>query len=58
MARLSFHRSIFPINNRGDNVVLFCFTFLYLVLAGGGPWSIDALIARSKRRGLPRTLTG
>lgn len=44
-------RSIFPINNRGDNVVLFCFVFLLLVMAGGGPWSIDALIARSRRRG-------
>lgn len=43
-------RSIFPINNRGDNVVLFCFVFLFLVFAGAGPWSIDAMIARSRRR--------
>jgi putative oxidoreductase len=56
--QVHIHRSIFPINNRGDNVVLFCFSFLYLVVAGGGPWSIDALIARSKPRGLPDTLTG
>jgi len=41
-----FPRSFFPINNRGDNVVLFCFVFLFLVFAGGGPWSIDRLIAR------------
>jgi len=43
-------RSIFPINNRGDNVVLFCFVFLLFVFAGGGPWSLDALIARSRTR--------
>jgi uncharacterized membrane protein YphA (DoxX/SURF4 family) len=43
-------RSIFPINNRGDNVVLFCFIYLFLVFAGAGPWSIDAMIARSRRR--------
>lgn len=46
-------RSIFPINNRGDNVVLFCFIFLFLVFAGAGPWSVDALIARSGRRRSP-----
>ena len=39
-------RSIFPIGNGGDNVVLFCFIFLYLVFAGAGPWSFDALFAR------------
>jgi putative oxidoreductase len=42
-------RSIFPIRNGGDNVVLFCFVYLYLVLAGGGPWSIDAILARAGR---------
>lgn len=41
-------RSVFPINNRGDNVVLFCFVFLYLVFAGAGPWSVDALISRRR----------
>jgi putative oxidoreductase len=45
-------RSIFPINNRGDNVVLFCFVYLFLVFAGAGPWSIDAMIARARRRRL------
>ena len=41
-------RSIFPIGNGGDNVVMFCFTFLYLVFAGAGAWSIDAFLARRK----------
>lgn len=56
--QIHIRRSYFPINNRGDNVVLFCFVFLYLVFKGPGPWSIDALIARSKRGRLPGTLTG
>jgi putative oxidoreductase len=34
--------SFFPVNNRGDAAILFCFVFLYLVFAGPGPWSIDA----------------
>ena len=31
-----------PILNGGDLAVLFCFVFLYLWLAGPGPWSVDA----------------
>ena len=54
--QVHIRRSFFPINNRGDNVVLFCFLFGYLVFAGGGPWSLDAVIGRSKRRRLSRTL--
>ena len=37
-----------PILNGGDLAVLFCFVFLYLWVAGPGPWSIDAR-ARGKR---------
>jgi putative oxidoreductase len=33
----------FPLLNRGVPAVLFCFIFLYLAVAGGGAWSIDAL---------------
>ena len=48
-------RSIFPIVNRGDSPVLFCFLFLYLVFAGPGVWSLDYAIAsvRAKRLGAP-----
>ena len=28
--------------NRGDAAILYCFVFLYLFTAGGGPWSVDA----------------
>ncbi len=48
--KVHIHRSLFPINNMGDNVVLFCFLFLYLVFAGAGPWSVDSLIGRSRAR--------
>jgi putative oxidoreductase len=34
---------LFPINNFGEGAVLFCFAFLYIVFAGPGPWSIDAM---------------
>lgn len=33
---------LFPLLNRGEAAVLFCFIFLYLGAAGGGPWSVDA----------------
>ena len=32
----------FPMLNGGESAVLFCFAFLYLCVAGPGPWSIDA----------------
>jgi putative oxidoreductase len=37
-----FPRDFFPIRNGGDAAILYCFIFLYLAAAGGGPWSLDA----------------
>lgn len=34
---------LLPILNGGETAVLFCFVFLYLVFAGAGPWSLDAM---------------
>lgn len=31
-----------PVLNQGMPAILFCFVFLYLAAAGGGPWSLDA----------------
>jgi putative oxidoreductase len=31
-----------PLLNGGDLAVLYCFVFLYLWVAGPGPWSVDA----------------
>jgi len=36
----------FPMINKGEIAVLYCFVFLYLAVAGGGPWSIDRLLRR------------
>ena len=43
-----FPRSFFPVNSGGELAVLYCFTFLYFIFAGAGPWSLDAKIARSR----------
>jgi len=40
-------QGFWPVLNQGAPAVLYCFLFLYLSAAGGGPWSIDALRARS-----------
>ena len=37
------HNNFFPLVNKGELAVLYCFVFLYLAAAGGGPWSIDRL---------------
>jgi putative oxidoreductase len=34
-------RGFFPISNGGEEAVIFCFTYLWLVTAGPGPWSFD-----------------
>jgi putative oxidoreductase len=39
-------QGFFPILNRGELAVLYCFVFLYLAAAGPGPWSLDAMRKR------------
>jgi putative oxidoreductase len=34
-----------PALNQGEEAVLYCFIFLFIATAGGGSWSIDALLA-------------
>ena len=41
-------RSYFPVVNQGDAAILYCFIFLYIAAAGGGPWSIDAIMSRDR----------
>jgi putative oxidoreductase len=45
-----FPRNFFPLNNGGDAAILYCFIFLYFAVAGGGCWSLDALMSGSRRR--------
>lgn len=33
-----------PALNQGEEAVLYCFIFLFLAAAGGGSWSLDALL--------------
>jgi putative oxidoreductase len=37
---------VYPLVNKGDAAILFCFIFLYLVFAGPGAWSIDGARGR------------
>ena len=35
-----------PVLNGGAPAVIYCFVWLYIAAAGGGPWSLDALMRR------------
>jgi putative oxidoreductase len=37
-----------PALNEGEEAVLYCFIFLMFAAAGGGPWSLDAMLARRR----------
>ena len=39
-------RDFWPIVNGGELAALYCFLFLYLAAAGGGPWSFDRWLRR------------
>jgi putative oxidoreductase len=45
VAYFMFHAkgSPFPLVNHGELAVAYCFVFLYMAVAGGGCWSIDAM---------------
>ena len=38
----------FPIVNRGDGAILYCFVFFYIAFAGPGPWSLDAVMSSAR----------
>jgi putative oxidoreductase len=50
VAYFMFHmpRSFWPGVNQGEDAILFCFIFFYLVFVGAGPWSLDAAIGRRR----------
>jgi putative oxidoreductase len=41
-----FPKNVIPILNGGSLAIIFCFSCLYFVCAGGGPWSLDAIIRK------------
>ncbi len=40
-----------PVLNHGEPAVLYCFIYLYLAAAGGGPWSVDRIVRAKGRVG-------
>jgi putative oxidoreductase len=48
VAYFKYHapQGFWPSANMGVGALLYCWIFLYLVFAGAGVWSVDALIAR------------
>ena len=39
-------RGFWTIQNSGELAAIYCFVFLYLSAAGGGPWSVDSIFRR------------
>jgi putative oxidoreductase len=37
-----------PLQNKGELAVLYCFVFLFLAAAGGGAWGLDRLFRRDQ----------
>ena len=48
MAHASQGNALFPIANGGESAALFSFLFLYFAAAGGGAWSLDNLLCKSR----------
>ena len=36
-------QGLWPVLNQGTDAIFYCFLWLYLSAAGGGPWGLDAL---------------
>jgi putative oxidoreductase len=41
-------QGFWPMQNRGELAVAYCFVFLYMAVAGGGSWSLDRLLRRDE----------
>jgi putative oxidoreductase len=46
--------ALFPAANGGELAVLYCFVFLAFAALGGGPYSVDGIISRSRGRPIER----
>ena len=45
----------FPIVNKGESAVFYCWFFFFAIFYGAGLWSIDALMSKGKARTGPAT---
>lgn len=52
-----FPVSVWPTTNMGTPAIMYCLFFLYLVAAGPGVWSIDALMAKRREAVDARAVT-
>jgi putative oxidoreductase len=41
-----FPKSFIPLLSGGNLAIMFCFSCFYFIFAGGGPWSLDAMIRK------------
>ncbi len=48
--QVHFPRSFWPVISGGELAYLYCFVWLYFSAAGGGPWSLDAVLRKHKIR--------
>jgi putative oxidoreductase len=39
-------KSFYPALNGGEPALLYCFVFFYMAFAGGGAWSLDAIVRK------------
>jgi putative oxidoreductase len=39
-------KGVWPIVNGGELAILYCFIFLFLFTAGGGPWSLERFVRK------------
>jgi|SRR6185437_10814293 len=46
--QVHYPRGFWPIRNGGEDAVLYCFIFLYLMAAGPGPLSLDRALGRER----------
>ncbi|MFB9237520.1 DoxX family protein [Plantactinospora siamensis] len=51
-------KALLPIRNGGELAAMFCWSFLIITVFGGGPYSLDRLIARMTGRGAVPDRTG
>jgi putative oxidoreductase len=50
-------QALWPVANRGELAVLFCFLFLYFATHGAGRYSVDATISRRRHVRIDRSAT-